>query len=574
MNESSTPEGPVEPEETSSPRPVSDIPQPAAAQPESANPQPASQSWPESADPQPASQPWPLGPTENPSAVPPAGSPPPPPNPAAAPGGWWYQPGPPTGQDPYLSPGAGAGAGGYGGGYPPNYSTPGGPGQGGAMWSPGPSWQPPVPPRRPRRGFRPLAAAALVVATAAAGVGIGHLVWAGTAPSAPIASRQPAGSGSGGTTNPFGGSGSPFGNSGSPFGNSGSPFGNGGSSPFGNGGTSNGSGSTGPAAGSPSDVNRIAAKVDPALVDINLGYKEDPGVSGAGTGIVLTSNGEILTNNHVITMATSISVTDLGNGKTYTGKVVGYDSSADVAVIQLQGASGLKTAKLGNSSKLKVGEGVVAIGNAGGKGGTPTAAGGSVTGLNKAITASDELTGTSEPLTGLIQTNADVQEGDSGGSLVNSSGQVIGMDTAGSGTYSLSSQATQGFAIPINKALAIATQIESGRSSSTVHVGPTAFLGVSISSSGSSSYPYSGGSSTPAAGVQVGGVIAGTAAQRAGLAQGDVITSFAGHTLSSPSDLTKLIEQYKPGDSVTIGWTDTSGQTHTATVTLGTGPAQ
>ena len=148
---------------------------------------------------------------------------------------------------------------------------------------------------------------------------------------------------------------------------------------------------------------------------------------------MLTSTGEILTNNHVIDGATSISVTDVGNGKTYKATVVGYDKSHDIAVLQLQGASGLKTAKIGDSSKATVGESVVAIGNAGGTGGTPSAAGGSIVALNQQITASDELGGASEQLTGLIEVNADVQPGDSGGSLVDSAGQVIGIDTAASG---------------------------------------------------------------------------------------------------------------------------------------------
>src|SRR5262249_55969418 len=223
------------------------------------------------------------------------------------------------------------------------------------------------------------------------------------------------------------------------------PFGSGGSS----GGSSgdNGSGSSG--TGSTSDTDAIAAKVAPALVDINVtfGYK---GAQGAGTGIVLTSKGEVITNNHVINGATKISVTDIGNGKTYSANVVGYDASHDIAVLQLQGASGLTTAKIGDSSQAAVGQSVVAIGNAGGTGGTPSNAGGSITDLNQSITASDDLGGTSEQLSGLIQVNADIQPGDSGGSLVNTSGEVIGIDTAASQGYSLQSTGNQGYAIPIN----------------------------------------------------------------------------------------------------------------------------
>ena len=159
-----------------------------------------------------------------------------------------------------------------------------------------------------------------------------------------------------------------------PSGGSTFPFGSG----SGGSSSSSGSGSATTGAGAPSDVTGIASKVSGALVDINtnLSYESE---QAAGTGIVLTSNGEILTNNHVIDGATSISVTDIGNGQTYKANVVGYDRTGDVAVIQLVGASGLQTAKIA-SALPAVGEGVVGVGNAGGTGGTPSAAGGSVTG--------------------------------------------------------------------------------------------------------------------------------------------------------------------------------------------------
>src|SRR5579863_6004576 len=159
---------------------------------------------------------------------------------------------------------------------------------------------------------------------------------------------------------------------------------------------------------------QIAAQTDPGLVDIvsNLGLQQ---AESAGTGLVLTPSGEILTNNHVIKGATAIRVTDIGNGHTYPAKVVGYDQSRDIAVIQLVGASGLQTAALGNSSTAQVGNKVVALGNAGGKGGTPSVAGGRVAGLNASIMASDEGAGTVERLTGLIHHTAPIQPGDSGG---------------------------------------------------------------------------------------------------------------------------------------------------------------
>jgi S1-C subfamily serine protease len=323
----------------------------------------------------------------------------------------------------------------------------------------------------------------------------------------------------------------------------------------------------------------IAAKIEPAIVDINVtfGYQQ---AQGAGTGIVLTSNGEVLTNNHVINGATKISVTDVGNGKTYNANVVGYDSAHDIAVLQLQGASKLATAKLGDSSSLAVGESVVAVGNAGGTGGTPSTAGGSITALNQSITASDELDGTSEQLSGLIQTNANIQPGDSGGALVNSSGEVIGMNSAASQGYSFQSSGTQGFAIPINQALATAKSIEAGKGSSTTHVGATAFLGVLISAGSDNSQSGNGGSfggssssnGSSSSGATVANVVPNGPAANAGLAQGDTVTSFDGQSISDPSSLSALLVAHHPGDKVQMSWTDSSGQAHTATVTLASGP--
>ena len=350
-----------------------------------------------------------------------------------------------------------------------------------------PMWGAPVAPSAPAAGAHHVRngvlAGVAAFALLAGGVAIGHAAWtSGTSnlSSAPSSgsTRVPSGSGNG-SGNPFG-NGSPFGGA---FGNSG----NSGNSGSGNSGSSGGSG--------PSDASAIAAKVDPGLVDINttLGYSQE---QAAGTGIVLTSNGVILTNNHVINGATKISVTDVGNQKTYTAKVVGYDRSHDIAVLQLQNASGLQTAPT-DTSNASVGENVVGVGNAGGTGGTPSAAGGTVTALNQSITASDEGDGTSEQLHGLIETNADIQPGDSGGALVNTSGQVIGVDTAASAGFSFQtngqSQGTQGFAIPINTALSVARQIEAGNSSSTVHIGETAFLGVEINPQGGTGNSGSGG---------------------------------------------------------------------------------
>ncbi len=358
-------------------------------------------------------------------------------------------------------------------------------------------------------------------------------------------------------------------------------------------------------------TSQIAAKVDKGLVDVvsTLGYQN---AEAAGTGQVMTSSGLVLTNNHVIDGATSIKATDVGNGRSYTAKVVGYDKTDDVAVLQLEGASGLATVSYGNSSDVTAGLSVVALGNAGGKGGTPSVAAGTVTALNQAITASDEGSGTTESLSGMIETNADIQPGDSGGPLVNSAGQVVGMDTAAlspsatsspygqspygqspygqspygqSGGQSSSGETTtQGYAIPANKALSIASEIESGKASATVHIGETAFLGVQIASSGSSSaagggfsgFGFGGGTSggeQDSSGVTVEGALSGSPAAAAGLSAGDVIDSVGGHTVTSPTDLQTVIGQYHPGDKVSVVFTNQDGQTQTATLTLANGPA-
>jgi S1-C subfamily serine protease len=299
-------------------------------------------------------------------------------------------------------------------------------------------------------------------------------------------------------------------------------------------------------------------------------------VQAAGTGIVLTSSGVVLTNNHVIDGATTISVTDVGNQKTYTASVVGYDRSGDIAVLQLHNASGLQTATIGNSSKLSVGEDVIGIGNAGGTGGLPSAAGGTVTALAQSISASNGIDGSSEQLTNLIATNADIQAGDSGGPLVNGSGQVIGIDTAASAGFSFQSpdqaSANQSFAIPINIGISIARQIESGAASSTVHIGATAFLGVEVAlRTGNGDGGQIGGS---VAGATIAGVVTSSPAQEAGIAQGDVITSVEKETIASPDALTTALARFHPGDKVTIGWIDGSGMSHTAAVQLTSGPPQ
>ena len=295
---------------------------------------------------------------------------------------------------------------------------------------------------------------------------------------------------------------------------------------------------------------QITSKVSPGLVDIvsTLGYQQ---AKAAGTGMVLTSSGEVLTNNHVIDGATSIKATDIGNGRTYTAKVVGYSKTKDVAVLKLVGASGLDTVTL-SSQAAQVGDKVMALGNALGKGGAPSVVTGKVTGLDQTITASDETAANAEQLTDMTRTNANIQPGDSGGPLVNRSGEVVGMNTAASsGTSTTAFQQgsqkpqTEAFAIPISKADSIADQITAGQASDTVHIGGTAFLGVQISSGSTGGAGSTGGlggfggsgstgGGTASNGATIAGVLPGSAAAQAGLSQGDTITSVAGHAITSP----------------------------------------
>lgn len=316
---------------------------------------------------------------------------------------------------------------------------------------------------------------------------------------------------------------------------------------------------------------QVADRVDPGLVDIvtTLGYQQ---AQAAGTGLVVSSSGEVLTNNHVIEGSTSITATDIGNGQTYRARVVGYDRGHDIAVLRLSGASGLQTVTFGSSSSAQLGQKVVALGNAGGKGGTPSVVSGHITGLNASITASDQSAGTSEQLTGLIKHDAAIQPGDSGGPLVNTTGDVIGINTAASThDFQISGGTSQtlGYAIPINRAMSIARQIQSDRASASVHIGATGFIGVEVSSDNNAA-----AQGVPAgSGALIQGVVAGGPADHAGLGAGDVITSVNGKSVTSPRSLQSALERHHPGDSVRIGWTDQSGQSHSATVQLQTGPA-
>ena len=402
------------------------------------------------------------------------------------------------------------------------------------------------PPTPPSLWRRPLLAGLVVVALAAlAGGAVAHLVW-------PPNSSSPSASGRAGVPvrRAFPGL---------------TPSQNG----------SSNSAPSGNAAAASGTTDSLAAQVDPGLVDINT-TTADIGL-GAGTGMVVTSAGEVITNNHVIDGATRITATDVGNGKTYTARVVGYDKTRDVAVLMLVGASGLKTVPLGDSSTLHVGASVVTVGNAGGVGGTPSAAAGSVSALDQAITAADDGAASSERLTGLIEVNGQLQPGDSGGPLVDASGNVVGMDTAASATFSYQSSSgnSNGFAIPINEVLTIAKQIVAGTASATVHIGPSAgaFLGVLIAPlSAAGGLPGGFASGSGGQGVFVEDTVPGGPADAAGLMQGDTITALNGRAVNSPSALTALMAKQRTGQSVRLSWLDGAGNAHTSTLRLAAAP--
>ncbi|MGD0448483.1 MAG: trypsin-like peptidase domain-containing protein [Candidatus Dormibacteria bacterium] len=309
-------------------------------------------------------------------------------------------------------------------------------------------------------------------------------------------------------------------------------------------------------------ASAIAAAIDPSVVDVVNTLAGGSGLA-EGTGIIISSSGDILTNNHVIDGAQTVTVQIDGSGPQLAATVLGYDPVDDVALIKINDVSGLnlKVAPLGNSDNVTIGADVVAIGNAYGKGGTPAVVSGTVADLDQSITASDG--DTSESLTGMIQMNADIVEGDSGGPLVSSTGKVIGMDTAGTETgasFSGQTAATQGFAIPIDTALQVAQQIETGQSSGSINVGGGPFIGVEVEDS------------TGVSGALVEGVQANTPAASAGLQVGSVITSLGTTQITSSGDLSSALESYHPGESVQLGWVDSSGQQHTSSITLASGP--
>ncbi len=432
---------------------------------------------------------------------------------------------------------------------------------------------PPMPPRPPRRRIGALSY--LLVALAAGALGAGSVValYHPASNNSSAASPQP----SSGALNP-----APLPSSAVPMPSASSP-------------------ST--SAGEQAIVNKVA----PGLVIINttLQYKSE---QAAATGMVINPDGLVLTNNHVIEGSTSITART-ANGHQYQAKVVGYDVTGDIALIQLQGASGLTTVPAGKSASVKTGDSVVALGNAEGRNAIVPAVG-QVTALNQTITAGDQggLI-TQETLHNMIQINANIVSGDSGGPLANSAGQVIGMDTAGNDGGFAVQQDSSGYAIPIDTALAVAGQMERGQASSTVVIGYPPFMGVYIGR-GSDSDPQAqaeqaqqnngpgfgggfggiGGNgnqncytsnqnlAAPASianvssGALILGTICGGPAMAAGMTAGSVITAVNGQAIGSPDSLTGMVSKFKPGTTVQVTWVSPSGQRSTSSITLTAGP--
>ncbi len=319
-----------------------------------------------------------------------------------------------------------------------------------------------------------------------------------------------------------------------------------------------------PAPRAPLDQSVLLSQVVPGLVDINttLSYQ---GAVGAGTGILLSPDGEVLTNNHVIEGATDITAVSLANSRTYPVDVIGFDRASDIALVRLRGATGLPTAILGTSSTLAVGDPIAAIGNSNGSSAPPSYAPGTVTEIGASVRASDESGGGARELYDLIRVAAEIRPGDSGGPLVNSAGQVVGVNVAATLTYRMGGvTGGEGFAIPIDRALGIANQIRSGVISDSIHLGDTAFIGVGIADSS----PMSRGP----AGAVVRQVLPGTPAGQIGLFSGDVITAVDGIPINSAEDLSNVMDQRRPGDIIMLTWIDRAGIPRSAPLVLAKGP--
>ena len=284
----------------------------------------------------------------------------------------------------------------------------------------------------------------------------------------------------------------------------------------------------------------------------------------AGTGMVLTASGEVLTNYHVVRGSTEVAVEVPATGTTYAATVVGHDATRDVALLQLTDAAGLATITPDRDA-LAVGDPLLAVGNASG-GGELVDAAGHVTALDQQVTVADESGGT-ETLTGVIETDAGAVPGDSGGPMFDAQGEVVGMTTAGAQTVTRGPRGTRGrvgtavttasYAVPIADALAVVDQIRSGTDAGSTKVGPRAWLGVSVA---------------PARGVHVVGVAEGGPAAGARITPGSTITALDGAAVTDQAELAAALGGLEPGRRVGLAWTDADGVRHTGVLTLGESP--
>jgi putative serine protease PepD len=313
-------------------------------------------------------------------------------------------------------------------------------------------------------------------------------------------------------------------------------------------------------------IPELVSKVIPAVVsiDVKSNNSEDQ-----GTGMIVTSNGEVITNNHVIELYTqggntgSITVTQYGQTKAEPATLIGYDATKDVALLKINNISNLPTVTFGNSGKAEVGDAVVAIGNALGlAAGTPTVTQGIVSALGRSVTAGGQGTQT-ETLQNLIQTDAAINPGNSGGPLIDTSAQVIGMNTAVAGTSSDGTSSQNiGFAIPIASVESLLPELQKGGQSGN----GGGYLGVDITTLTPSLRQQYG--LTPTQGAVILSVVSGSPAAKAGLVQGDVIVNINGTAITSAEDLQKVIQNSKPGQSVTITYY-VGDSKRTTTATLG-----
>jgi S1-C subfamily serine protease len=338
--------------------------------------------------------------------------------------------------------------------------------------------------------------------------------------------------------------------------------------------------------------------ISPSVVDITatLGYDDE---TASGTGFFVDPrDGLVLTNNHVIRDATSVTVSVPQTQQTFQAQIVGADTSADIAVLRIAPLAGASSAPIGDSATLAVGSTVVAIGNRGGAGGAPVLAPGVISGTGRTIQAADGASGFTETLHNMLQTTAKILPGDSGGPLADSAGVVIGVDTA-AGTGG----AEAGYAIPINTAMTAERQIVSGRRGPGIVLGVGGFLGVIVPSTAAPSpraqaaqertlgtdavdsapqigcLPTEAGAGVPASvapvdsGALVDGVLCGTAADAAGLTAGDVIITADGRAVSSPDGLTAIVNGCRPGSVVEVTWVSPADATQTSLVRLDSAPA-